>query len=152
LIVVDTSVAVAAFASWHEHHDAALRTVDRGARLVGHCAVETYSVLTRLPPPHRAAAKIVPDWLADRFPKPPLVFSAAEHRRFVATLPERGVLGGAAYDALVAETVRARGATIATLDRRALGVYERYGIEVAGLRSPAYSPSARTASAIISPM
>jgi hypothetical protein len=58
------------------------------------------------------------------------VLSAAEHRRFVATLPEHGVFGGAAYDALVAETVRARRATVATLDRRASGVYERYGVEV----------------------
>ena len=84
------------------------------------------TVLTRLPPPHRAAGDTVRDWLADRFPRPFLVLSAAEHRRFVATLPEHGVFGGAAYDALVAETARA----VATLDRRASGVYERYGVEV----------------------
>jgi len=63
---------------------------------------------------------------ADRFPRPFLVLSAAEYRRFVATLPEHGVFGGAGYDALVAETARA----VATLDRRASGVYERYGVEV----------------------
>jgi predicted nucleic acid-binding protein len=130
LIAVDTSVAVAAFASWHEHHETARRTVERGVRLVAHCALETYSVLTRLPPPHRAPAGTVRDWLADRFPRPFLVLSAAEHRRFVATLPEHEVLGGAAYDALVAETARARGVAVATLDRRASGVYERYGVEL----------------------
>ena len=83
-------------------------------------------MLTRLPPLHRAPGDTVRDWLADRFPRPFLVLSAAEHRRFVATLPEHGVFGGAAYDALVAETARA----VATLDRRASGVYERYGVEV----------------------
>jgi len=65
---------------------------------------------------------------ADRFPRPFLVLSAAEYRRFVATLPEHGVFGGAGYDALVAETETAR--AVATLDRRASGVYERYGVEV----------------------
>ena len=133
MIAVDTSVAVAAFASWHERHESARRTVERGARLVAHCALETYSVLTRLPPPHRAPEDTVRDWLADRFSSPFLLLSAAEHRRFVASLPEHGVFGGAAYDALVAETARARSATVATLDRRASGVYERYGVEVVHL-------------------
>lgn len=133
MIAVDTSVAVAAFASWHERHEAARRAVEQSARLVAHCAVETYSVLTRLPPPHRAPAGTVRDWLATRFPRPLLMLSAAEHRRFVGMLPEHGVFGGAAYDALVAETARARGAALATLDARASGVYERYGVHVVRL-------------------
>jgi hypothetical protein len=66
----DTSVVVAAFASWHERHDAARRALDGGPRLVEHCALETYSVLTRLPPPHRAAGEVVREFLAARFPAP----------------------------------------------------------------------------------
>lgn len=130
MIAADASVAVAAFASWHEHHEAARRTVERGVRLVAHCALETYSVLTRLPPPHRAPAETVRDWIAVRFPRPFLSLSATEYRRFVATLPDHGVLGGAAYDALVAATVRARRATLATLDGRARAVYGRFGIDL----------------------
>jgi predicted nucleic acid-binding protein len=130
VIAVDTSVAVAAFASWHERHDVARRIVDRDVRLVGHCAVETFSVLTRLPPPHRADSRVVRDWLARRFAARFLVLSARAHRRFVSGLPEHGVSGGAAYDALVAATARAAGVALATLDRRARVVYERYGLEI----------------------
>ena len=50
MITADTSVLVAGFASWHESH-AAAREALRCARVVAHSLVETYSVLTRLPPP-----------------------------------------------------------------------------------------------------
>jgi predicted nucleic acid-binding protein len=40
--LVDTSIVVAAFASWHESHAAADRVVDGKARLVAHCAVEAF--------------------------------------------------------------------------------------------------------------
>jgi len=56
---LDSSVVVAALASWHEHHDAALAAVqealssEAGAIVPGHALVEAYSVLTRLPRPHR---------------------------------------------------------------------------------------------------
>lgn len=42
MIALDTSVVVAAFASWHEDHAATLRSVSKGARLIGHVAGETY--------------------------------------------------------------------------------------------------------------
>ncbi|MEX2240756.1 MAG: PIN domain-containing protein [Burkholderiales bacterium] len=57
MIAADTSVVVAAFASWHEGHAAALRALGRGVRVPAHVLLESYSVLTRLPPPHRAAAR-----------------------------------------------------------------------------------------------
>ena len=41
----DTSLVVAAFASWHEHHERARRLLDGGLRLIEHCALETASVL-----------------------------------------------------------------------------------------------------------
>ena len=63
----DTSLVVAAFASWHERHDAARHALDQGLRLIAHCAVETYSVLTRLPPPHRAPGALVRDFIRARF-------------------------------------------------------------------------------------
>jgi len=126
--VADTSVVVAAFASWHERHDAARRALDGGLGLIEHCALETYSVLTRLPPPHRAPVSIVRDFLAARFPKPLLRLTVSEYREFVLGLPERGVAGGAAYDALVAATAVGHRAELVTCDRRALPVYERYGV------------------------
>jgi predicted nucleic acid-binding protein len=123
----DTSVVVAAFATWHEHHDTARRALDGGLRLVEHCALETYSVLTRLPAPHRSPGAVVAEFLRARFPEPFLRLSAAAYRRFVLDLSAHGVAGGASYDALVAATAAAAGAELVTCDRRAAGTYERYG-------------------------
>lgn len=124
----DTSLVVAAFASWHQTHDAARRMLDSGLRLIEHCSLEAYSVLTRLPPPHRAPGNVVRDFLALRFPEPFLRLSPAQYREFIFGLPESAVSGGAAYDALVAATAAAASAELVTCDRRALPIYERYGI------------------------
>ncbi len=124
----DTSLVVAAFASWHESHEAARRALDGGLRLIGHCALETYSVLTRLPPPHRTSGDVVRDFLAARFPQPLLRLSGSAYKGFILDLADRGVTGGAAYDALVAATAAGCGADLVSCDRRALTVYERYGV------------------------
>ena len=126
----DTSLAVAAFASWHEKHELARAELDQGLRLIDHCALESYSVLTRLPPPHRAPGIVVRDFLAARFGGPLLRLGAADYRNFVLGLPEREVSGGAAYDALVAATAAAHRAELVTCDRRAVSVYERYGVRI----------------------
>jgi hypothetical protein len=83
----DTSVAVAAFASWHEQHAAARRVLDGGVRLIEHCALETFSVLTRLPPPHRSSGGLVRDFIRARFPQRFLRLSATAWRAFVLGLP-----------------------------------------------------------------
>ena len=130
----DTSVVIAAFASWHENHEAARRTLDAGLRLIEHCALETYSVLTRLPPPHRTSGAVVRDFLATRFPQPFLRLNAPSYKKFILELPDHGVTGGTAYDALVAATAADCAAQLVTCDRRALPVYERYGIRTLMLR------------------
>ena len=124
----DTSLVVAAFASWHENHAVALRALDGGLRLIEHCALETYSVLTRLPPPHRISGEMARDFLAVRFPHPWLRLSAPAYKRFMLGLADHGVTGGAAYDAVVAATAAGCGADLVSCDRRALAVYERYGV------------------------
>ena len=124
----DTSLVVAAFASWHEHHEGARRVLDSGLRLIEHCALETYSVLTRLPPPHRAAGPVVRDFLEARFSEPFLRLDARGYKRFVVGLTDHGITGGAAYDALVAATAAGCDAELVTCDRRALPIYERYGV------------------------
>jgi predicted nucleic acid-binding protein len=124
----DTSLVVAAFASWHERHDAARHALDGGVHLVEHCALETYSVLTRLPPPHRAPGEVVREFLRARFPAPLLRLSAGAYKDFLSGLPDRGISGGAAYDALVAATASYHEAELISCDRRAAVVYDRYGI------------------------
>ena len=71
---------------------------------------------------------VVRNFLDARFPTPFLRLSANGYREFVLGLPKQAVTGGAAYDALVAATAAAAGAELVTCDRRALGVYERYGV------------------------
>ena len=128
MTAADTSLVVAAFASWHERHDAARRALDGGLRLVEHCALETYSVLTRLPAPHRAHGEVVREFLMARFPEPFLRLSAKAYRSFLLALPDRAVTGGAAYDALVAATAADHGAELVSCDRRAAIIYDRYGV------------------------
>lgn len=104
--------------------------LDGEVRLVEHCALETYSVLTRLPAPHRAPGDVVRDFLAARSRRPYLRLSPAAYREFLLRLPDHAIDGGASYDALVAATAASHGAAVVTCDRRAAPVYERYGIRV----------------------
>ncbi len=53
---------------------------------------------------------------------------ANAYRAFVLHLPDHEIAGGAAYDALVAATAAHAGAELVSCDRRALPVYERYGV------------------------
>lgn len=128
MIAVDSSVVIAACASWHESHAAALGTFQRRPRLIGHCAIEAYSVLTRLPAPQRVPSGLVVEFLRERFPQEPLVLSASELRDLVADLHQRGITGGAVYDGIVAMSARAHGAELVSLDRRAAETYRRCGV------------------------
>jgi predicted nucleic acid-binding protein len=128
LITADSSVAIAAFASWHEHHEAAHRALDNTVVLVEHCALETYSVLTRLPAPHRSPPAVVRDYIDARFPRPFLRLEPHAYRLFLAALADNSVAGGASYDALVAATAVSHGAELLTCDPRAATLYERYRV------------------------
>ena len=128
MIAVDTSVVVAAFASWHEAHRSAAAILDRGPRVPAPVLVEAYSVLTRLPPPHRANPIVVTAFLQQRFRHPPLTLPARAWSPLLSRAGERGISGGAVYDAVVAATVRHAGATLLTRDRRAVAVYNEVGV------------------------
>jgi predicted nucleic acid-binding protein len=128
VIAVDTSVVVAGFASWHEGHRLAAAVLAREPRVPAHVLVETYSVLTRLPPPHRAPSAIVTAFLARRFSQIPLTLPPRVWLEFLGQAAEIGVTGGGVYDVLVAATARHAGATLLTRDRRAVAVYERIGV------------------------
>lgn len=130
MIAVDSSVVVPAFASWHAGHAAADALLAENPELIAHAALETYSVLTRLPAPHRAPPPIVRDYLVERFPEPWLSLTATEQRAFFERLPELGLSGGAVYDALIAATASSRDAELVTLDARALETYRRVGVRV----------------------
>jgi predicted nucleic acid-binding protein len=128
MLAVDTSVVVAAFAGWHDGHLAAVGVLARRPRLPVHVLLESYSVLTRFPPPHRTSPAPATSFLETRFPEPPLGLPPAECRRLVADAATNGVAGGAIYDALIAWTAKRAGATLLTRDRRAVRVYEAVGV------------------------
>lgn len=121
---------VAGFASWHERHTTALNALARRPRLVAHAAVEAYSVLTRLPPPHRAQPDIVHMFLTERFKEPFLLISEPGYQELLATVASGRILGGQMYDALIAFTAAEHEASLMSLDRRAVITYEAVGVRV----------------------
>lgn len=129
MIAVDTSIVVAGFATWHEAHSSAASILARRPRVPAHVLLEAYSVLTRLPPPHRAPAPLVAEFLAERFATGPLALPALEHARLVARAAAAGIVGGSIHDALVGATVRHARGRLLTRDRRAVPTYERLGVE-----------------------
>lgn len=129
-LAIDSSVVVAAFAAWHERHEAAVSALDDDPSVPAHALLESYSVLTRLPPPLRAPAPVVSEFLTREFPaERRVVLPAAEQRSVVERLHGAGIEGGAVYDGLLALTASAAGATLLTLDRRALETYQRCAVE-----------------------
>jgi predicted nucleic acid-binding protein len=127
---VDSSVVVAAFATWHEHHALARKAMSSRPRLVAHAAVESYSVLTRLPPPHRAHPSIVHAFLTERFAEPFLTLSETGYQELLAVVAAGQILGGPAYDALIALTAAEHEATLLSLDQRAAVTYAAVGASV----------------------
>lgn len=95
-----------------------------------HAAFETYSVLTRIPPPERAEAAHVRAFLDEMFDDRWLGLSAQALRLALGCLAEIGVTGGATYDGLIAITAASSEARLVTLDRRALPTYRLLGADV----------------------
>jgi predicted nucleic acid-binding protein len=113
-------------AGWHLHHERAVRAiadrVDQGEDMVvaAPALVEAYSVVTRLPPPHR----VVPGaaWRAVRstFVDPAariVALDATEYVDLLARLASDEVGGGQAYDAVIAACAeRAEVSTLLTFN------------------------------------
>jgi predicted nucleic acid-binding protein len=129
MLAVDTSVVIAGFATWHEGHAAALIALARRPRLPAAVLVETYSVLTRLPPPHRVSPQTAAAYLKACFTEPLLGVPAGDYRRIVDHAVDGAIAGGAVYDAVVAWSAKRAGATLLTRDQRAIPVYEAVGVE-----------------------
>jgi predicted nucleic acid-binding protein len=128
VIVADTSVAVAAALPWHEAHPVARSALTgEKTRVIAQVAIETYSVLTRLPPPQRVPAAVARDYLVEMFELPPIVLAAEEYEGLLDLAVAAQIAGGAVYDAIVAASARALDATLLTLDRRAAPTYQRVG-------------------------
>jgi predicted nucleic acid-binding protein len=129
-VAVDTSVAVPLLVQTHQSHETVVRWWDgQQLALSGHALAETYSVLTRLPGDLRVAPADADRLLEERF-EPPLLLGKRLAGRLPQVLGERGIAGGAVYDALVALAAREHGADLATRDARAKDTYEMIGVRV----------------------
>ena len=124
--VVDSSVLVAALASWHENHDEARVALERamdpagGLVLPADVLVETYSVLTRLPSPHLLSPANALRLLEENFANARTVaLAATDVWRLLRTLAANQVAGGAVYDArIVAAAIKGGATRILTLNSR----------------------------------
>lgn len=99
-------------------------------RLPAHAGFETYSVLTRIPPPNRASPQRVLAFLEETFAREWLAMPAASVADILREFAAQGVTGGATYDGLIGATARSAGLMLYTCDRRALPIYARLGVEV----------------------
>lgn len=126
---VDTSVAVAAFGDWHELNESARAVLDQGVGLPAHCLLETYSVLTGFPPPHRAASDLVDEWLRDRFERVLPAPAPEDHRQLISRLARERRVGGSVYDGLVALTALRAGSALVTADEHAAAIYDLVGVQ-----------------------
>ena len=129
-LACDTSVLVPALLASHESHARALRVLlDGRVGIPAHVLAETFSVLTRLPAPHRIGSTDAAAALA-QLPGEILPLDPARVIPLIMRLARHGFKGGAIYDGLVADTALQHGRTLLTLDRRALPTYDAVGAAV----------------------
>jgi predicted nucleic acid-binding protein len=129
-VLVDTSVAVAAMLTTHESHEAARAALtDTRPGLAGHAWFETYSVLTRLPPPQRGTPDDIARALTTNFPETRWLSETAA-ADLATQCASRGIAGGAIYDALIAAVAIAHDLPLLSRDRRAIATYGALGADV----------------------
>jgi len=118
---------VAAVSSWHEHHDAARDELERrlnaGDMLVAPAPalVEAYSVLTRLPAPHRLSPLDAWTLVSTNFVRKRRIVTlqGSAYKSLLKRLAIDGIGGGRTYDKVIAECAqRARVTTLLTFNRR----------------------------------
>jgi predicted nucleic acid-binding protein len=128
---VDSSVLVPAFHPELPDYARALAVVAGQPSLPVHAALETFAALTRMPAPYRLSPTTASELIARNFAKRILPGpSPTAVPAWLRRMAEEGISGGAVYDALIAESARAAGATLVTADRRAAATYRAVGVEV----------------------
>lgn len=128
-LLVDTSVAVAFSVADHSHHDAVFDALkDRRIGLAGHACFETFSVLTRLPPPARLTPTAALRILRANFPHTRFL-GPQTTEQLVASLSVLAIAGGSVYDALVGAAAKEHGAVLGTRDRRAVQTYRALDVD-----------------------
>jgi toxin FitB len=123
-LAVDTSIAIAAILADHEAHEVAEAGLSESTTTIAHVAAETYSVLTRLPPPLRLMATDAASIIDARLPRRRVTLTAEHHAKAMGRLARAGISGGATYDGLIALTALEEDLELLSRDRRATRTYQ----------------------------
>jgi predicted nucleic acid-binding protein len=124
----DSSVTIAALLSDHLAHATAADALARCKTTIAHAAAETYSVLTRLPAPHRVDAKTASAVLDKRLAAAYATLDASTYAKAPSRLAAAGVSGGATYDGLIALTALEHDLELFTRDKRAERTYRALNV------------------------
>lgn len=124
----DSSIVIPALVADHEAHERAEGALKRCTRTIAHVAAETYSVLTRLPAPHRVNATTAATVLDKRLPATYAMLDATAYASAPARLAAAGVSGGATYDGLIALTALEHDLELFTRDKRAERTYRALNV------------------------
>jgi predicted nucleic acid-binding protein len=108
MIAVDSSVIIAGLLSWHEFHARAFNVLEKAIAsqrllLPLPALVESYSVMTRLPSPHRLRPEIAHQLLHDSFGDAGVIALSSKNAwSFLAECAVAPIAGGRVYDAVIA--------------------------------------------------
>jgi predicted nucleic acid-binding protein len=124
----DSSVTIAALLDDHPAHDAAADALAACKTTIAHVAIETFSVLTRMPPPNRAEPSTAVTVLRERLPSAYVTLDAGSYQQAPSRLAAAGVAGGSTYDGLIALTALEHELELVSRDRRAARAYRALGV------------------------
>lgn len=137
----DASCMIPFVCSWHENHDRATAEVQYRVKqreklvVAAPALVETYSVLTRLPPPYRLSATVAWTLVESNFVKSVRTISL-DSKTYLDLLRDaaaRGVAGGRVYDEVIATcAAKARVNTVLTFNPRHFALVDKIKIVVPG--------------------
>lgn len=125
MTAADSSVLIAGLLSWHEFHDRAFHALGKliAARLLlipFPALVESYSVMTRLPSPHRLNPEIAYQLLQESFSDVQIAaLSPRNAWMFLGEWVAASISGGRVYDAVIASAaIAARASELLTFNPR----------------------------------
>lgn len=117
-VALDTSCVVPLLCTWHDHHSRTVgaleSVVDRAVVICSHVLLESFSVLTRLPPPYRLTVVGARQLLEANFGDPELVGQVDREDCWsaIGSATEAGSGGGRVYDAVIAHASARAGASV----------------------------------------
>src|SRR4051812_40242703 len=122
MTAVDSSVIIAGLLSWHDSHQRASQALEKAGRLLipFPVLIESYSVMTRLPSPHRLRPEIAHQLLRDSFSDARIVaLSPRKAWTFLEDCVASATAGGRVYDAVIASAaIEAQARELLTLNPR----------------------------------